>query len=136
MTPTCPANRGVATAESIEPTLNIKGQTIMLHIPVIRWGEPYESMDVDKVVHFDTGEVLAEVGQANAGLVGRDMKFAQRARDVLREIPIKDLLQLVKKAANLYTSADLPLGDGTQSPDDFAKMQSATTGLPEHMCRF
>src|SRR5436190_23510447 len=108
----------------------------MLHIPVIRGGEPYESMDIDKVVHFDTGEVLAEVGQANGGLVGRDMKFAQRARDVLREIPIKDLLQLVKKAANLYTSADLPLGDGTQSPADFAKMQSATTGLPEHMCRF
>ncbi len=108
----------------------------MLHIPVIRWGEPYESMDVDKVVHFDTGEVLAEVGQANGGLVARDMKFAQRARDVLREIPIKDLLQMVKKAANLYTSATLPLGDGVQSPDDFARMQSATTGLPEHMCRF
>ena len=50
----------------------------MIHIPVIRWGEPYESMDVDKVVHFDTGEILAEVSQANAGLVGRDMKFAQR----------------------------------------------------------
>ncbi len=108
----------------------------MLHIPVIRWGESYESMDTDKVVHFDTGEVLAEVSQANAGLVSRDMKFAQRARDVLREIPIKELLQLVKKAANLYTSASLPMGNGTQSPDDFVRMQSATTGLPEHMCRF
>ncbi len=29
----------------------------------------------------------------------------------------------------------MPLGDGTQSPDDFARAQSATTGLPEHMCR-
>jgi acyl-CoA reductase-like NAD-dependent aldehyde dehydrogenase len=91
---------------------------------------------VDKVVHFATGEPLAEVGRANAGLVERDMRHAKRARDVLRDIPIADLLQMVKKAADLYTEAELPLGDGTQTPDQFARMQSATTGLPEHMCRF
>lgn len=108
----------------------------MLHLPILRWGEPYESLDVDKVVHFDTGEVLAEVSQANGGMVGRDMKKAQRAREVLREIPIRELLQIVKKAADLYTEAELPLGNGTQSVDEFVKMQSATTGLPEHMCRF
>jgi acyl-CoA reductase-like NAD-dependent aldehyde dehydrogenase len=108
----------------------------VIHIPVLRWGEPYKSLDVDKVVHFATGEPLAEVGRANAGLVERDMRHAKRARDVLREIPIKDLLQMIKKAADLYTEAELPLGDGTQTPDQFARMQSATTGLPEHMCRF
>jgi len=108
----------------------------MLHIPVLRWGEPYKSMDIDKVVHFQTGEPLAEVSRANAGLVERDMRHAKRARDVLREIPIAELIRMVKKAADLYTSADLPLGDGTQSPDQFVRMQSATTGLPEHMCRF
>ncbi len=108
----------------------------MIHIPVLRWGEPYKSLDVDKVVHFATGEPLAEVGRANAGLVERDMRHAQRARDVLRDIPIADLLQMVKKAADLYTQAELPLGDGTQTPEQFVRMQSATTGLPEHMCRF
>src|SRR3954454_12605620 len=108
----------------------------MIHIPVLRWGEPYKSMEVDKVVHFDTGEVLAEVSRANAGLVERDMRHAKRARDVLREIPISDLMQMIKKAADLYTDAELPLGDGTQTPDQFVRMQSATTGLPEHMCRF
>jgi acyl-CoA reductase-like NAD-dependent aldehyde dehydrogenase len=108
----------------------------MIHIPVLRWGEPYTSLDVDKVVHFATGEPVAEVSRANAALVDRDMRHAQRARDVLREIPIKDLLQMVKKAGDLYAKAELPLGDGTQTPDQFARMQSATTGLPEHMCRF
>jgi acyl-CoA reductase-like NAD-dependent aldehyde dehydrogenase len=108
----------------------------MIHIPVVRWGEPYKSMDIDKVVHFATGETLAEVSRANAGLVERDMRHAQRARGVLREIPIADLLQMIKKAADLYTEAELPLGDGTQTPDQFVRMQSATTGLPEHMCRF
>jgi acyl-CoA reductase-like NAD-dependent aldehyde dehydrogenase len=108
----------------------------MIHIPVLRWGEPYKSMDLDKAVHFQTGEPLAEVSRANAGLVERDMRQAKRARDVLREIPIAELIRMVKKAADLYTSAELPLGDGTQTPDQFARMQSATTGLPEHMCRF
>ena len=108
----------------------------MLHIPVLRWGEPYKSLETDKVVHFVTGEVLAEVGRANAALVERDMRFAQRARDVLRQIPIGDLLQMMKKAGDLYAKAELPLGDGTQTPDQFARMQSATTGLPEHMCKF
>jgi acyl-CoA reductase-like NAD-dependent aldehyde dehydrogenase len=108
----------------------------MIHIPVLRWGEPYKSMEIDKVVHFASGEVLAEVSRANAGLVERDMRQARRARDVLREIPIPELLQMVKKAADLYTQAELPLGNGTQTPDQFVRMQSATTGLPEHMCRF
>src|SRR5438045_7209535 len=108
----------------------------MIHIPVLRWGEPYKSMEVDKVVHFATGEALAETSRANGGLVERDMRHAGRAREVLRDIPIKELLEKVKKAADLYTDAELPLGDGTQSPDQFVRMQSATTGLPEHMCRF
>jgi acyl-CoA reductase-like NAD-dependent aldehyde dehydrogenase len=108
----------------------------MMHIPISRWGEPYKSMDVDRVVHFASGEVLAEVSRSNGGLVERDMRHAPRAREALREIPIKDLLQMVKKAGELYARAELPLGDGTQTPEQFARMQSATTGLPEHMCRF
>src|SRR5260370_38293789 len=72
----------------------------------------------------------------NAGRVGPDMGHARRAREVLREIPIKDLLQMAKKAGELYAKAELPLGDGTQTPDQFVRMQSATTGLPEHMCSF
>ena len=108
----------------------------MIHIPVLRWGEPYKSLDVDKVTHFATGEAVAEVGRANAALIQRDMRHAQRARDVLQEIPIADLMQMMKKAGELYSEGELPLGDGSQTPDQFARMQSATTGLPEHMCRF
>jgi acyl-CoA reductase-like NAD-dependent aldehyde dehydrogenase len=107
----------------------------MIHIPVSRWGEPYKSMDIDKVVHFATGEPLAEVSRANGGLIERDMRHARRARDVLRDIPVSELVKLAKKAADLYMEATLPLGDGTQTPDQFVRMQSATTGLPEHMCR-
>jgi acyl-CoA reductase-like NAD-dependent aldehyde dehydrogenase len=93
-------------------------------------------MEADPVVHFISGETLAEVSRSNAALVERDMRHVQRARGVLREIPISELLKMVKKAGELYTEGELPLGDGTQTPEQFVRMQSATTGLPEHMCRF
>jgi acyl-CoA reductase-like NAD-dependent aldehyde dehydrogenase len=92
-------------------------------------------MDVDDVVHFQTGEPIARVSRANGGLIQRDMRRAQRARDVLREIPIDDLIARVAKAGELYATAELPMGDGTQTPDAFVHAQSATTGLPERLCR-
>ena len=107
----------------------------MLHLPVIRWGEPYDSMEVDEVVHFSTGEPIAKVSRANGGLIQRDARKAQRARDVLREIPIDDLIAKVGKAGELFMNATLPMGTGTQTADEFAHAQSASTGLPERMCR-
>ena len=106
----------------------------MIHFPILRWGEPYKSLDVDQVVHFVTGEPLAEVSQAIGGMIGRDMRQAARARRVLREIPCKELLNMARTAADLFMTAELPAGDGTQTPNQFVKYQSATTGLPEHMC--
>ncbi len=107
----------------------------MIHFPIIRWGQPYKSLEVDRVVHFATGEPLAEVSQANGGLIARDMRQAERAREALKEIPCSRLIELVKRAADLFTTAELPAGDGTQTPEQFVRYQSATTGLPEHMCR-
>jgi len=107
----------------------------MLKIPVLRWGKPYESLELDEIKHFLTGEPMAQVSQANGGIVQRDMRRAQQARDLLRQIPCDDLIQRVAKAADLYETGTLPLGDGTQSPEDFVRQQSASTGLPEHMCR-
>ncbi|MFO0898122.1 MAG: aldehyde dehydrogenase family protein [Pirellulales bacterium] len=107
----------------------------MLNIPVVRWGKPYESLETDTVNHFMTGEPIAKVGQANAGLLQRDMRKAQQARDALRQLSCEELIARIRKAADLYLSGTLPLGDGVQSPDDFARQQSASTGLPEHMCK-
>ena len=74
----------------------------MVKIPVLRWGQPYESLETARVVHFNTGETIAEVSQANAGLLVKDMRKAQRARDALREIPIRDLIGMMKKAGELF----------------------------------
>src|SRR5881296_2504563 len=92
-------------------------------------------MDIDTVVHFATGEPIARVSRANGGLIQRDMRKAQQARDALRKIPIEELIAMAGRAGDVYLNAELPLGDGTQTADDFVRQQSATTGLPEHMCR-
>src|SRR5229473_5265056 len=107
----------------------------MLNLPIVRWGQPYTSLEQDTVKHFITGETLAKVSQANTGLLSRDMRMAHRAREVLTAIPIAELIDMMKKAGDLYLNAALPMGDGEQSPDDFARQQSASTGLPEHMCK-
>jgi acyl-CoA reductase-like NAD-dependent aldehyde dehydrogenase len=107
----------------------------MLTLPVLRWGKPYDSLEKDEVRHFISGEPIAKVSQANGGLLERDMRHAPRARQVLRDMPIEDIIERVKKAGELYLNATLPMGDGTQSPDEFARQQSASTGLPVHMCK-
>ncbi len=107
----------------------------MLNIPVMRWGQPYESLEVAEVLHFATGEPIAKVSQANDGIIRRDMRQAHKARGILREFSIPELIEKLKVAADIYESGTVPLGDGTQSPDDFVHQQSASTGLPEHMCR-
>jgi acyl-CoA reductase-like NAD-dependent aldehyde dehydrogenase len=107
----------------------------MLNLPVIRWGQAYESLEIAEVTHFATGEPIAKVCQAGGGIIKRDMRHAHSAREALRRIPSRELIGMLAKAADLYEHGTLPMGDGTQSPDDFVHQQSASTGLPEHMCR-
>ena len=107
----------------------------MIRVPVLRWGKPYRSLETTTVSHFLTGEPVAEVDQVTPGIVKRDLRRAGKARAALRDIPIRDLLACVKEAARLYMEAELPLGDATQSLQEFVRSQSGTTGLPESMCR-
>ena len=106
-----------------------------LNLPALRWGKPYESLEVQEISHFITGEPVAKISQINGGMIRRDMRNAAKARNILRDIPVEDLIAKVKQAGALFETAELPVGDGTQSVDDFVRQQSATTGLPEVLCR-
>jgi len=107
----------------------------MLNIPILRWGKPYTSLDQEEICHFVSGEPLARVSQANTGLLAFDYQQASRAREILTEIPSEQLITMLIKAADLYLNGTLPIGDGEQSPEQFARQQSASTGLPEQMCK-
>ncbi len=107
----------------------------MLDLPILRWGKVYESLDTTDVVHFYTGEPIAKISSANGGLVSRDMKNANRAREILRQFSCEDLIAKLSVAADGFENETLPVGNGTQTPDEFVRHQSASTGLPEQMCR-
>ena len=107
----------------------------MLELPVLRFGTPYESLEKTQVKNFETGEVLAEVHQANAGVLRMDMRKAAKARAALREIDPHDLVKMCGEAGEHYLNGTLEVGTGTQSQDDFCALQSASTGLPVEMCR-
>ena len=43
----------------------------MLHIPLLRQGAIYKSLDVVRVPHYQTREPFVEISQANSGLIRR-----------------------------------------------------------------
>ena len=110
-------------------------RAVVTRVPVLRWGTPYRSLETSTVRHFITGEPIAEVDRTNPGIVRRDLRRAGRARAALRGIPAHDLIAMMRQAARLYMEADLPCGEGLQSPEEFVRAQSLSTGLPESMCR-
>ena len=106
-----------------------------MHLPAYRFGKPYESLERDTLVHFLTGEKIAEVSQVGGAIVGRDLQKAGQARAALLAIDPEEIVERLQTAGNLYAHGTLTVGDSKQSPDDFVKQQSATTGLPESLCR-
>ncbi len=107
-----------------------------MHIPVLRLGKPYTSLDKIEVLAHATGEKLVEVSQVNAGIVRRDLPKYAAARELLRKFTVEELLAICKKAGALFMEASLPLGDGVmQSSDEYVKNLSASSGLPHNMVR-
>src|SRR3972149_5655782 len=109
----------------------------MLHIPLLRKGRPYKSLDVVRIPHHRTREPFVEISQANAGLIRRDLRDQAQAeaRAALAEIPSARLLDMCRVAASPFLSDRLPLGDTEQSPDDYVLQLSATTGMPHVLVR-
>lgn len=105
------------------------------HIPILRLGTTYRSVNIRQIKDLATGEVVAEMSVGNAGLLKRDAnKFAQ-AKATLEAIPCEDLIAMSAKAGELFMTADLPLGDGIQSPEDYVQQLSRTSGLPHTLVR-
>lgn len=107
----------------------------MLHIPLLRYGKPYRSMDVTQAVHFRTREPIAEISQANVGLIRRDLLQQQRAREVLAEIPVRQLMEITRNAGKIFLNGHVPLNEHVQGVDEYVNQLSATTGMPLAMVR-
>jgi acyl-CoA reductase-like NAD-dependent aldehyde dehydrogenase len=107
----------------------------MLHIPILRQGSPYTSLDVARVPHHRTRETFVEVSQANAGLIRRDLSRQEIPRTSLSKLSTRDLVDICARAAEYFTNDSLPLGDTKQTAEDYVAQVSATTGMPYVLAR-
>ena len=105
----------------------------MLHLPILRWGVPYRSVNQVVTPHFRTREPFVSMSQANLGLIRRDLLRQGEARAALQRIPVADLIAMAGRAANHFLNDPLPLDpeSGTmQTPQQYVEQVSATTGMP------
>lgn len=111
--------------------------TTLPHIPAIRRGRNYDSLEKVQVKDHRTGTALAEISQVNAGIVRKDLAKIGEARKSLRRFTTEELLGICAKAGEEFLNGTLPLGDKghTQSPRQYIETLSSTSGLPHVMVR-
>jgi hypothetical protein len=107
----------------------------MIHIPVLRAGRPYYSLETVTLTNFETGENVAIISQANPGLIAHDLNRGEEYKRILEQLKVQDLLDLCKKAAVHFAEGNLPLGEASQTPEEYIRQISATTGMPQALCR-
>lgn len=128
-----PGGLAPAHARSTPRRITHTESLVMLHVPILRNGKPYSSVDFVEIVHHATGEPVARVSQANSGMLSRDI--ARMDHGVLDAFTVAELMDITRRAGELFMTADLPLGDAKQSFDDYITQLSATTGMPISYCR-
>jgi len=103
-----------------------------VHLPALRRGKPYSSLDQIDIKNCRTGEVLARLSLVNAGIIRKDLARIREARAALAKFSCDQLVAICARTADLFLNATLPLGDQgqTQSPSQYVESLSATSGLP------
>jgi len=106
------------------------------HLPALRRGRPYESLDQFNLTDHRTGEVKASVSSVNPGLIRKDLQRIAEGRAALRALSSAQLIEICARAGDHFLNGTLPLGASqTQSPAQYLETLSATSGLPHVMVR-
>ncbi len=107
------------------------------HIPILRQGRPYKSLDFQTVEKLGTNQPAVEISFACADMIKHDLLKMEKARAKLREMKSSDLIAITKRAGEIFLNDDLPIGiDGDpQSPEDYAMALASTSGLPHSLIR-
>jgi hypothetical protein len=107
----------------------------MLHIPILRKGELYKSLDVVHVAHHQSREPFVDVSHANGGLIRRDLLDQDSPKAALAKFSTAELVGICRKGGAHFFEGRLPIGEDIQTPDDYVRQVSATTGLPHVLVR-
>lgn len=107
------------------------------HIPALRRGRAYESLDQAAILDYRDGRTLATVSQVNAGIVRKDLAGIAQSRAALKKLTVVELIEICARVAELFLNGTLPIGEkGTgQSAAQYIETLSATSGLPHVMVR-
>ena len=107
------------------------------HIPCLRLGEPYVSLNKIEVTDYRDGATKATVSQVNAGVVRRDLQRIDEARAALRRFSTTELIEIGTKAGEIFLNGEVQIGvEGEmQSPTQYVETLSSTSGLPHVMVR-
>jgi hypothetical protein len=107
------------------------------HLPALRCGRAYASLDQTEIKDCRTGATLARLSLVNAGIVRKDLARMSQSRAALKRLSCQNLLQTCARAASLFLEETLPLGDQghTQSPGQYVESLSASSGMPFVMVR-
>jgi acyl-CoA reductase-like NAD-dependent aldehyde dehydrogenase len=100
------------------------------HIPAIRRGKAYESLDKTNVVDCRTGQTVATVSQVNAGIIRKDLARIGESREALKKFTVAQLIKICAEAGRQFLEGTL-----LQSPREYIETLSATSGLPHVMVR-
>ena len=107
----------------------------MLHIPILRRGVPYRSVDISQTLNMRTGKPFVEISQANLGLIRRDLLKQADSQAALAALSTRELIDICKRAGHIFANDTLPLGESPQTPQDYVEQLSVTTGLPHVLVR-
>ena len=75
------------------------------HIPCLRFGDPYVSLNKIEVNDYRDGTPKATVSQVNAGVVRRDLQRIDEARAALRKFTTAELIEIGAKAGEIFLNS-------------------------------
>jgi len=107
------------------------------HLPCLRLGNPYISLNQSEVVDYRDGTTRATLSQVNPGVIRRDLQSISSARKKLQNFRTQELIEVCHRAGDLFLNESLPLGSGKhlQSAQEYLETLSSTSGLPHVMVR-
>ena len=103
------------------------------HIPVLRLGEEYHSLDTVELESAEGNAVYTHT--ANPGLIRRDILNLEKSKAALEALPAETLADYCEAAAELFLHEELPVGNSTQSPQQYIESLSALTKLPHTLVK-
>ena len=105
----------------------------MNHIPIIRFGKIYKSLEIADVTAYNN-KTISQISLADPLLFKNDIiKNKEQASKRLRKIKISKIIEWIKAAGDIFANVDVEISGIRQSPNDYCTLVMQSTGLPRNI---